>query len=338
MGLPLLGAPLALTERALGQKAPPVITMRVKTPVVVSTWDSGITANNGAWPILQRGGRALDAAEAAGRASEAEPSCCVGLAAWPDRDGRVTLDSCIMDGNGDCGAVSFLERIKHPVSVARKVMETTPHVLLSGEGAQRFAVASGFPLESGVLSPEAEKEWKKWLEKSKYKPEINIESRKTVSQFAPYFFDDGSPNHDTMGTVAMDSSGKLAGMVTTSGMAFKLRGRVGDSPIIGAGLFVDNEVGAATSSGVGEEVIRICGTHTVIEQMRFGRTPEEACREAVRRVVKGDPAKAKELQVGFVALSRKGEIGAFAVQKGFSYSVTNSEFLKGKVFEVKSHF
>ncbi|HJS52090.1 MAG TPA: isoaspartyl peptidase/L-asparaginase, partial [Pyrinomonadaceae bacterium] len=140
MSLPLLGASLALAEKALGQKTAPVLTDRVKTPVVVSTWDSGITANNAAWPILQRGGRTLDSVEAAGRASEDEPSCCVGLAAWPDRDGRVTLDSCIMDGNGDCGAVSFLERIKHPVSVARKVMETTPHVLLSGEGAQRFAV------------------------------------------------------------------------------------------------------------------------------------------------------------------------------------------------------
>ncbi|HJS52488.1 MAG TPA: isoaspartyl peptidase/L-asparaginase, partial [Pyrinomonadaceae bacterium] len=199
-------------------------------------------------------------------------------------------------------------------------------------------VMNGFPLESGQLSPEAEKEWKKWLEKSKYKPELNIENRRTISQFAPYFFDDGLPNHDTMGTIAMDANNKLAGMVTTSGMAFKLRGRVGDSPIIGAGLFVDNEVGAATSSGVGEEVIRICGTHTVIEQMRFGRTPEEACREAVRRVVKRHPAKARELQVGFVALSRKGEIGAFAVQKGFSFSVTNSEFPKGKVFESRSHF
>jgi len=337
--LPLIGVPLALAGRAMGQKSPPQLTMHVKTPVVVSTWDSGITANNAAWPILQKSGRALDAVEAAGRASEDEPSCCVGLAAWPDRDGRVTLDSCIMAGNGDCGAVSFLERIKHPVSVARKVMETTPHVLLSGEGAQKFALQNGFPLESGRLSPDAEKEWKKWLEKSKYQPLINIENqRPSMSIATPYFFDDGSPNHDTMGTVAMDANGKLAGMVTTSGMAFKIRGRVGDSPIIGAGLFVDNEVGAATSSGVGEEVIRICGTHTVIEQMRFGKTPEEACREAVRRVVRRDEAKAKELQVGFVALSRKGEIGAFSVQKGFTFSVTNSEFPKGNVFQSKSHF
>ena len=293
-----------------------------------------MTANNAGWPVLQKGGRALDAVEAAGRASEDEPSCCVGLAAWPDRDGKVTLDSCIMDGNGDIGAVSFLERIKHPVSVARKVMETTPHVLLSGEGAQKFALANGFPLEDGKLSADAEKEWKKWLEKSKYRPEINIENKQSV--LTPYFFDDGTPNHDTMGTVAIDSKGKLSGMVTTSGLAFKMRGRVGDSPIIGAGLFVDNEVGAATSSGVGEEVIRICGTHTVIEQMRIGRTPEQACREAVSRIVKRNEAKAKEIQVGFLALSKAGEVGAFSIAKGFTYTVTNSEFPSGKVFEAKS--
>jgi N4-(beta-N-acetylglucosaminyl)-L-asparaginase len=336
--LPLLGLPAFLFRNASAQTRPQLVgDLKATGPVVVSTWDSGLTANRAAWPTLQKGGKVLDAVEAAGRASEAEPSCCVGLAAYPDRDGRVTLDSCIMDGSGDCGAVSFLERIKHPVSVARKVMENTPHVLLSGMGAQQFAVAQGFQLESPTLSPDAEKEWKKWLERSKYKPEINIENKK-VSQAAPYFFDDGTPNHDTMGTIAMEASGRLAGMVTTSGMAFKMRGRVGDSPIIGAGLFVDNEAGAATSSGVGEEVIRICGTHTVVEQMRMGRSPEEACREAVRRVVKRDPAKAKEFQVGFVALSRKGEIGAFAIQKGFTYTVTAKEFPDGKVFASKSWF
>ena len=202
-----------------------------------------------------------------------------------------------------------------------------------------FAIANGFPLEDGKLSPAAEKEWRKWLEKSKYQPVVNIENRKPGMAIAtPYFFDDGSPNHDTMGTIALDAKSGLSGMVTTSGMAFKIRGRVGDSPIIGAGLFVDNEVGAATSSGVGEEVIRICGTHTVIEQMRSGRTPEEACREAVGRVVKRNPAKAKELQVGFVALSKQGEIGGFSVVKGFTFTVTNSEFPKGKVFESKSWF
>ncbi|MGD9561883.1 MAG: N(4)-(beta-N-acetylglucosaminyl)-L-asparaginase [Pyrinomonadaceae bacterium] len=339
LGVPLAGLPFIFTRKMHGQDPAVAPRLKVKPPVVVSTWDSGITANGAAWPILQDGGRALDAVEAGGRASEDEPSCCVGLAAWPDRDGHVTLDASIMDGDGGCGAVSFLERIKHPVSVARKVMEITPHVLLSGEGAQQFAAANGFRLEDGKLSPAAEKEWRKWLEKSKYKPEINIENRKTVSRYVPppYRFDDGTFNHDTMATAALDASGKLAGMVTTSGMAFKMRGRVGDSPIIGAGMFVDNEVGAAVSSGVGEEVIRICGTHTVVEQMRLGRTPEQACKEAVRRIVKRDPVKAKEMQVGFLALSKKGEVGAFAIAPGFTFAVTNSEWPKGKVFKSPSH-
>lgn len=341
IALPLAAMPLVLAENVFGQKPEVVSTQRVKMPVVVSTWDSGVRANAAAWGVLQKGGRALDAVELAGRTTEAEISCCVGLGGNPDRDGKVTLDACIMNGNGDIGAVSFLERIKHPVSVARKLMETTPHVLLSGEGAQQFAVENGFRLESGELSPEAEKAWREWLKKSEYKPIINIENIKpgSVSQhFAPYRFEDGSFNHDTMGTIAIDAKSKLSGMVTTSGMGFKMRGRVGDSPIIGAGLFVDDEVGAATSSGVGEEVMRICGTHTIIEQMRMGRTPEQACREAIRRVVKRDPVKAKEMQVGFVAISRKGEIGAFSIQKGFTYSITNSQFPKGKVFESKSFF
>jgi N4-(beta-N-acetylglucosaminyl)-L-asparaginase len=335
----ILSIPLFYARPGYGQTPEKVSTMRVKMPAIVSTWDSGLSANAAGWPILEKKGRALDAVEAAGRASEDEISCCVGLGALPDRDGVVTLDSCIMDEKANIGAVSFLDRIKHPVSVARKVMETTPHVLLSGEGARRFAVSNGFPLESGELSPESEKAWKEWLKKSEYKPwdtDLGTGKPGTVSQFSPAFFDDGSPNHDTMGTIAIDSSHNLSGMVTTSGLAYKLHGRVGDSPIIGAGLFVDNEVGAATSSGVGEEVIRICGTHTVIEQMRFGRAPEQACREAVSRIVKRDPVKAKEIQVGFLALSKKGEIGAFAIVKGFTYSVTNAEYPKGKVFEAKS--
>ena len=339
--LPLFGVPLFLSKRAFGQKVDTSSTLKVKIPVVVSTWDSGLTANAGAWPILEKSGRALDAVEAAGRASEDEISCCVGLSALPDRDGRVTLDACIMDERANIGAVSFLERIKHPVSVARMVMEKTPHVMLSGEGAQQFALQNGFALESGELSPESEKNYKEWLKKSEYKPWVNIENEKpkgAASQYAPYFFDEGSPNHDTMATVAMDAKNDLSGMVTTSGMAFKMHGRVGDSPIIGAGLFVDNEVGAAVSSGVGEEVIRICGTHTVIEQMRFGRSPEQACVEAVKRIVKRDRVKAKEIQVGFLALSKKGEIGAYSIVKGFTYSVTNSQYPKGKVFAAKSWF
>jgi N4-(beta-N-acetylglucosaminyl)-L-asparaginase len=314
----LVGLPLIASIEASGLKP-----ARFKIPVIVSTWDSGIRANAAGWPLLERGGRALDAVEAAGRQAEEEPSCCVGLDALPDRDGIVTLDACIMDEKANIGAVSFLDRIKHPVSVARRVMETTPHVMLSGDGARKFAVENGFPLESGKLSAESEKQWKEWLKKSSYKPTAG-----------------NGTTHDTMGTIANDARGDLSGMVTTSGLAYKIHGRVGDSPIIGAGLFVDNDVGAATSSGIGEEVIRICGTHTVIEQMRVGRSPLQACQEAVRRIVKRDPAKAsaKDFQVGFVALSKRGKIGAFSVQRGFVYSVTNSQFPQGRVFPSPSHF
>lgn len=290
-------------------------------PIVISTWDSGMAVNEAAWKILSTNGRALDAVEAGAIYIEDIISCCVGLGGYPDRDGIVTLDSCIMDEKANCGAVAGLEQIKHPVSVARRVMEKTPHVLMVGAGAQQFALENGFTKEPARLSPEAEDAWKKWLQTSEYKPVINIENKKMNGPFAPAFFEDGSPNHDTMGLVALDQSGNLSGAVTTSGMAFKLHGRVGDSPVIGAGLFVDNEVGAATSSGVGEEVIRICGTHLVVEFMRQGYSPEKACKKAVERIVKRDRKKAADIQVGFIALNKKGEYGAYAIQKGFEFSV-----------------
>jgi N4-(beta-N-acetylglucosaminyl)-L-asparaginase len=290
-------------------------------PIVVSTWDSGMAVNAEAWKILSKKGRALDAVEAGAMQIENLINCCVGLGGYPDRDGIVTLDSCIMDEHANCGAVAGIERIKHPVSVARKVMEKTPHVILVGAGAQQFAVENGFTLESGELSEDAKKAYAEWLKTSEYKPVINIENKKTNGPFAPNFFKDGTANHDTMGLVAMDAMSNLSGAVTTSGMAFKLHGRVGDSPIIGAGLFVDNEIGAATSSGTGEEVIRICGTHLVVEFMRQGLSPEMACKKAVQRIVQRDPAKAKTLQVGFLALNKKGQYGAYAIQKGFVFSV-----------------
>lgn len=296
-------------------------------PIVVSTWDSGMAVNAAAWKILGTGGRALDAIEAGANSIEDETNnCCVGLGGYPDRDGIVTLDACIMDENANCGAVAGIEQIKHPISVARKVMEKTPHIILVGQGAQQFALENGFKLEPKTLSPDAQKAYDEWLKKNDYKPVINIENKKqNGGPFAPAFFDDGTPNHDTMGLVAMDSKGNFSGGVTTSGMAFKVHGRVGDSPIIGAGLFVDNEVGAATSSGVGEEVIRICGTHLVVEYMRNGYSPQAACQAAVERIIRRDPAKAKTLQVGFLALNKKGEHGAFAIQKGFVYSIKNNE-------------
>jgi N4-(beta-N-acetylglucosaminyl)-L-asparaginase len=303
-------------------------------PVVISTWETGIAANKGAWEILGRGGRALDAVEAGVMVTEASINCCVGLGANPDRDGIVTLDACIMDEYANCGSVAFLERIKHPVSVARRVMEKTPHVMLVGSGAQQFAVAEGFTLEPQVLSDDAKKAYEQWLKTSEYKPVINIESGKGHGPFAPEKLDNGEWNHDTIGMVAMDAKGNLSGSCTTSGMGFKMRGRLGDSPIIGAGLFVDNEVGAATATGQGEDVIRMSGSHTVVELMRQGLAPEDACKKAVERIIKIKGDKAKDIQVGFVAVNKKGEVGAYALQPGFSYAVKNNR--EEKLYKAKS--
>jgi len=318
--LSALTAPLLTAKRSFAKNFDDTIK-----PIVISTWNSGMAVNAEAWKILSAKGRALDAVEAGAMHIENEINCCVGLGGYPDRDGIVTLDSCIMDEHANCGAVAGIERIKHPVSVARKVMEKTPHVILVGAGAQQFAVENGFKLESGELSESAKKAYLEWLKKSEYKPVINIENKKTNGPFAPNFFEDGTANHDTMGLVAMDAGGNLSGAVTTSGMAYKLHGRVGDSPIIGAGLFVDNEVGAATSSGTGEEVIRICGTHLVVEFMRQGYSPELACKKAVERIVNRDRVKAKTLQVGFLAVNKKGQYGAYAIQKGFEISVKSNK-------------
>jgi N4-(beta-N-acetylglucosaminyl)-L-asparaginase len=293
-------------------------------PIVVSTWNNGKQVNEEAWKILSKNGTALDAVEAGARYVEDTIDCCIGLGGYPDRDGKVTLDSCIMDENANCGSVGAIERIKHPVSVARKIMETTPHIMLVGDGARQFALENGFTEEPETLSPEAKQAYDNWLKKSQYQPVINIENKKSNGPFAPHFFDDGSVNHDTMGLIAMDHSANMSGAVTTSGMAFKIHGRVGDSPIIGAGLFVDNEVGAATSSGVGEEVMRTCGTHVVVEYMRHGLSPEAACRKAVERIINRDMKKAKTLQVAFLALNKKGQYGAYAIQKGFVFAVKSN--------------
>ena len=272
-------------------------------PIVISTWNFGLKANEAAWAILSKGGRALDAVEAGARVPEGDPKeTSVGLGGLPDRDGHVTLDACIMDEQGNIGSVAFLEGIVHPVSVARLVMEKTPHAMLVGEGAQQFALANGFKKEK-LLTKESEKAWREWLKEKKYKPIANIE------------------NHDTIGILALDANGNLSGACTTSGMAYKMRGRVGDSPIIGAGLYVDNEVGAATSTGVGEEVIRIVGCHLVVELMRQGHSPEAACKLAVERIIQKNPSKAKEIQVGFLALNKNGNYGAFCLQKGFTFAV-----------------
>ena len=307
----------------------------VNKPIVISTWKFGKAANAGAWDILSKQGRALDAVEAGVKIPEADPkNHSIGYGGLPDRDGHVTLDACIMDERSNCGSVMCLEHVTHAISVARLVMEKTPHIILAGEGALQFALANGFKKEN-LLTPESEKIWKDWLKTAKYEPVINIENKVYDSNGKP-LMPGGPYNHDTIGMLALDSSGNMSGACTTSGMAFKMRGRVGDSPVIGAGLFVDNEVGGATSTGVGEEVIRIVGSHLVVELMRQGVGPEEACKKAVERIVNRDPEKAKTLQVGFLALKNDGTYGAYCIQKGFNYAVHSGT--EEKIYDSESWF
>ena len=298
-------------------------------PVVISTWDAGLAANKAAWEVLSKKGKAIDAVEKGVMVTEDSQNCCVGLGANPDRDGFVTLDASIMDDKFNCGSVAFLERIKHPISVARRVMEKTPHVMLVGAGAQQFAVAEGFPLEEQKLSENAKKAYEDWLKKSEYKPPaINVENKQGHGPFAPAKLDNGEWNHDTIGMVAMDSFGNLSGSCTTSGAGFKMRGRVGDSPIIGAGLFVDNEVGACTATGQGEDVIRVAGSRSVVELMRQGLSPEAACKKIVERIVKIKGDKVQEIQVAFLAVNKKGQVGSFAIHPGFEYAIRTNEMEK----------
>lgn len=287
---------------------------QVNKPLVISTWRHGVPANEAAWRILSRNGSALDAVEAGVMIPEGDPKVrTVGYGGYPDREGRVTLDACIMDKDTNCGSVAFLEHIKHPIAVARKVMEETPHVMLVGEGALQFALEKGFKKEN-LLSPESEKDWQNWLKNTEYKPVINIE------------------NHDTIGMLALDEEGDLAGACTTSGASYKMHGRVGDSPIIGAGLYVDNEVGAATATGWGEAVMRTVGSHLVVELMRQGHAPEKACRLAVERIIKKHK-DVSDLQVGFIALNKQGEYGGYCIHAGFDYAVheqSGSQLLQAK--------
>ncbi len=310
--------PSVLKSNTLSGKVP----VKKQLPVIISTWKHGIPANAEAMKTLQSGGKVLDAVEKGVMVVEADPeNHSVGIGGLPDRDGHVTLDASIMAPDGNAGSVCFLENIVHPVSVARLVMEKTPHVILAGEGALQFAVESGFK-EQNLLTPGAEKAWKEWLEKSHYDPVTNWENE---------------PNkyHDTIGLLAVNENGELAGACTTSGLAFKLHGRVGDSPIIGAGLFVDNEVGGATATGMGELVMKTLGSFLVVELMRNGRTPQQACEEAVMRIVKKDPEN-KRRQVGYIAVSKNGETGAFSLQPGFNYALHQGG--ENILIDSKSHY
>jgi isoaspartyl peptidase/L-asparaginase-like protein (Ntn-hydrolase superfamily) len=271
-------------------------------PICITTWDFGIKANAVAWEYLSKGSRALDAVEQGIRLIEAdEDNMSVGIGGLPDRDGFVTLDACIMDENGKAGSVTFLAEIMHPISVARLVMEKTPHVMLSGSGALQFALESGFE-RTNLLTEKSRQAWEEWKIKSHYQPLINIE------------------NHDTVGLLAMDKMGNLSGGCSTSGLAYKMHGRVGDSPIIGAGLYSDNEIGAAVATGLGEMVMRNLSSFLVVELMRKGASPQEACTEAISRIVRKNP-DFRDYQVGIIAMNKAGQTGSFAIQKGFSYAI-----------------
>ena len=281
-------------------------------PIILSTWNFGLPANEVAIKALSDGGNAMDAAEAGARHAESdEQNNSVGYGGLPDEKGNVTLDACVMDSNGNAGSVAFIQNIKHPVSVARKVMEETKHVMLVGEGARQFAVSNGFK-ELDLLTAKSKKEWKKWLKERR--------------EMTPH------ETHDTISVLVQDKNGDLAGACTTSGWAYKMHGRVGDSPIIGAGLFVDNEVGSAAATGLGEEVIKTTGSFLVVELMRQGYTPNEACSEALNRVIKahnGNP----DFQIGYIALRKDGEAGAACLKWSFDYALAKNG--QNKLYNIK---
>ena len=300
----LSGLGVALSSAVVGCKESNFIDLKqskakANLPLVIATWNVN-EATEEAWQVLSKGGSALDAVEQGCRKEEAnEKGQSVGKGGLPDREGNVTLDACIMDSKGNCGSVVFLKNITHAVSLARLVMEQTPHVMLAGKGAEQFALSKGFVKEN-LLTEASKKAWKSWKESSKYNPVINIE------------------NHDTIGMLAMDKTGNISGACTTSGLAYKMHGRVGDSPIIGSGLFVDNNIGAAVATGLGEEVIKTVGSFLIVELMRQGKTPQEACEEAISRIVHNPNNDYANFQVGYIAINKRGDVGCYAIHEGFT--------------------
>ena len=281
-------------------------------PIIISTWNFGLPANDIAMDVLLKGGNAMDAAEAGARHAEADSkNSSVGFGGLPDEGGHVTLDACVMDSRGNAGSVAFLENIQHPVSVARKVMEETKHVMLVGEGALQFAISKGFK-EINLLTKKSKKEWEAW--------------QKERRAMTPH------ETHDTLSVLAQDAKGNLAGACTTSGWAYKMHGRVGDSPIIGAGLFVDNEIGSSAATGLGEEVIKTTGSFLVVELMRQGYSPTAACKEALNRVINSHNGK-PDFQIGYIALRKDGKVGAACLKWEFEYAIARRE--ENKLYKVK---
>ena len=284
-------------------------------PLIVSTWGFGKPANELALKVLQGGGSALDAVEQGVCLVETSGNASVGLSGKPNAAGVVQLDACIMNGPGhQAGSVAGVEGVVHPISAARLVMEKTPHVMLVGAGAHWFAEQNGLEMRNS----QADKaNYREWLARQK---------RLTPGK------GDKPENHDTIALIILDADGNIAGGCSTSGWSGKVPGRVGDSPIIGGGVYVDNEVGAAGATGLGENVMRYCASYQVVENMRHGMSPTEACAETIRRIAKTD-TQGMNLAINFIAIDKHGEFGAAGTQANFPYSVTTptfSEVRKGK--------
>ena len=278
------------------------------TPMVrsISTWKT-IEANLKAGLLLDKGIDGLTAAVEGVAVEEENPkNTTVGFGGAPDRTGKVTLDACVMNHLGDCGAVVAVENIVNVARLAKDVMEKTPHVMLAGKGAHDFAISEGYK-QTDLLTEKSKEDWKKWLESEEYKPIINIE------------------NHDTIGMLCLDKNNNISGACTTSGLAYKMRGRVGDSPIIGSGLFIDNKIGGAVATGLGEEVVKTVGSFLVVELMRQGKSPQEACETAVKRIVSSNSQENK-FQVAYIAINKNGDVGSYSIEPGFTYM----DYFKGE--------
>lgn len=284
-----------------------------KIPLIMTshTNQTGENAMKLGWEILANGGTALDAVEKSTNTVEVDPEDVgVGYGGLPNEDGVVQLDASVMDGKTyNAGAVACIENIKTPCSVARIVMEKTDHILLVGKGALEFALKWGFK-EENLLTEKARKIWLKWKENlnkdDDWGPPDHLRDLQMNAKMENIAFRHGTTNH-----LAVDKNGDIAGITSTSGLSWKIPGRVGDSPIIGAGLYVDNEVGAAGATGRGEDVIKSCATFYIVMRMKEGRTPQEACEDAIRMIV----AKYKKVNPNFfptekfIALNKKGEYG-----------------------------
>ncbi|MCY3869705.1 MAG: N(4)-(beta-N-acetylglucosaminyl)-L-asparaginase [Gemmatimonadetes bacterium] len=273
------------------------------SPIVISTWRFGLSANQPAWKILKNGGSALDAVVRGAEVAERDPEVkSVGFGGYPNAEGEVEVDAAVVDGHSlGYGAVAGLRNIATPTAVARCVMEKTDHVFLVGNGALKFARTQGFE-ECNMLTEHGRRAWEKW-KRERTGPPADV--------------------HDTIGLVALDQQGNLAAACTTSGAAFKLPGRVGDSPLIGSGLYADNDAGAAAATGRGEEITRTCGSFAIVEHMRHGKSPQEACEAVVQYLIARVPS-ARPYQMAYIAIDKYGNWGAAAARSGFLSAVTSN--------------